>query len=153
MLQVMVVPPNLSISFCSNNIISDTIYSLYIINFQLLPPCLLELDVNWPQADIRSGRAHTMPTMPHQTSRLSPTIPDQSEKPSDKVRIYKKKYVYKIIKGTKMAIFWYRINDFGERKRNYRRRGRVRPVRQYSTGFESKNRNGGEAGNYGSSHY
>ena len=49
----------------------DALYALYNINFQLLPPCLSELDVNWPQSNIRAGRAQTLPN-----PVATPTLPD-----------------------------------------------------------------------------
>ena len=49
----------------------DALYALYNINFQLLPPCLSELDVNWPQSNIRTGRAQTLPN-----PVATPTLPD-----------------------------------------------------------------------------
>ena len=58
--------------------VTDALYALYNINFQLLPPCLCELDVNWPQSDIRSSRAHTIPNPNGNTIQHSfPVVPDQ----------------------------------------------------------------------------
>ena len=63
--------------------VTDALYALYNINFQLLPPCLCELDVNWPQSDIRSGRSQTMPAI----SNPFPTVADQFPPlPSEKVQ-------------------------------------------------------------------
>lgn len=65
--------------------VTDALYALYNINFQLLPPCLSELDVNWPQSNIRTGRAQTLPN-----PVATPTLPDYNIE-EDKVQNWLRK--------------------------------------------------------------